>query len=89
MCVSDPVTTFSTSKYRRHAFQMYISVKKNDKQKLQLRLNQDTRGDTLIPYNNSKAQEEEKALFFPGKDSVNKKPCSLCLVQPSQLPFPL
>ena len=43
-----------------------------------------------MPCDDSRAQqEEEKLLFFPGKDSANEKPWTLCLLQPCQLPFPL
>ena len=31
---------------------------------------------------------QEQALIFPGEDSVNGKPWSVCSLQPSQLPFP-
>ena len=47
-------------------------------------------GGTLMPYKDSQIQqEEERLLFFTGKDSANKKPWKLCLRHPSQLPFPL
>ena len=43
-----------------------------------------------MPCKDSRAQqEEERLLFFLGKDSANEKPWTLCLLQPSQLPFPL
>lgn len=42
-----------------------------------------------MPCEDSGAQQEEDTLFFPGKDSANEKPCTLCLLQPSQLPFTL
>ena len=43
----------------------------------------------LTPFKDSRAQqEEEKVLFFPGEDSANEKLWTLCLLQPSQLPFP-
>ena len=35
-------------------------------------------GESLTPYKNSRAQqEEERVLFFPGKDSANEKPWTL------------
>ena len=38
-------------------------------------------GESLTPYKNSRAQqEEERVLFFPGKDSDNEKPWTLCLL---------
>ena len=38
-------------------------------------------GESLTPYKNSRAQqEEERVLFFPGKDSANEKPWTLCLL---------
>ena len=43
-----------------------------------------------MPCKDSRAQqEEERLLFFPGKDLANEMPWTLCLLQPSQLPFPL
>ena len=38
-------------------------------------------GESLTPYKNSGAQqEEERVLFFPGKNSANEKPWTLCLL---------
>ena len=43
----------------------------------------------LMPYDYSRAQhKEDRLLFFPGKDSADEKPWILCLLEPSQLPFP-
>lgn len=32
--------------------------------------------------------QERESLFFPGKDSANAKPWTICSFQPSDLPFP-
>lgn len=37
----------------------------------------------------SRAQQEERPLLFPGKDSANEKPWTPGSLQPSQLPCPL
>ena len=43
-----------------------------------------------MPCGDSRAQqEEERLLLFPGKHSANEKPWTVCLLQPSQLPFAL
>ena len=34
-------------------------------------------GEVLTPCRDSRAQQEEERLFFPGKDSANEKPHSL------------
>ena len=39
---------------------------------------------------NRAQQEEERSLFFPGKDSANDKSWTLCLLEPSHCPsYPL
>ena len=46
-------------------------------------------GGGLMPYDYSRAQHKaDRLLFFPGKDSANEKPWILCLLEPSQVPFP-
>ena len=45
-------------------------------------------GGALMPCDDTRAQQEERP-FFKGKDSAKEKPWILCLLQPSQLPFPL
>ena len=54
-----------------------FTVEKINKQKSQ---SQETTVGAFTPHDNSRAQEEEKRfLFFPVKDSVNKRPWTLCL----------
>ena len=62
--------------------------KKKDKQKPQLNRDGRPEREALMPFDKNRAQQEkERILFFPGKDSANEKPWTLCFLQPSQLPF--
>ena len=56
-----------------------ISIKKTDKQKLQLN-SQGARGGAFTSDSSRAEQEEERFLFFPGKDSANEKSWTLCLL---------
>ena len=64
-------------------------VCKINKQKPQISRVRRPEGGAPTPCHDSKAQGEEERHCFPGKDSANEKPWTLCLLQPSQLPFPL
>ena len=57
----------------------YSSVKIN-KWKSQLNKVDTPAGGALTPCDNSQAQQEDKILSFPGKDSANKKPWTLHLL---------
>lgn len=63
-----------------------FTVEKINKQKSQ---SQETTVGAFTPHGNSRVQEEgRRFLFFPVKSSVNERPWTLSLWQPSQLTFP-
>ena len=63
--------------------------KKINKQKPQFNRAGRSEQGALVPFENSRAQEEEARLLFPGKDSASEKPRTPGSLQPSQLPCPL
>ena len=64
--------------------------KKINKQKPQLNRAGRSEQGALVPFENSRAQEKEARLLFPGKGSVaSEKPWTPGSLQPSQLPCPL
>lgn len=67
------------------------NCKKNiNEQKSQLNRIGTPKWRVLAPCDYGRAQqEEERPLSFPGKDLANERPQALCLLPPSQLPFPI
>ena len=62
---------------------------KNNKNKQKPQLNRVRKSEVggLRSPTKSRAWQEKRLLFFPGKDSANEKPWTLCSLQPSQLLF--
>ena len=62
----------------------------NSKQKPQLNRAGRPEGRADMPWDHSRAkQEEERLLFFPSRDSANEKPWILCLLQTPPASFSL
>ena len=79
---------FNSDFWRAEIFYIGEVCKRLIKQKPQLNRVGSPEGGAPTPCDDNRVQQEERRLFFPGKDSANEKPWNLCLLQPSQLPFP-
>ena len=68
-------------------FKKTVSVKINTQKPQLNRISRPGR-KAFMPCNNRAHQEQESHLFFPGKDSANEKPWTLCYLNPPTFLFP-